>query len=319
MKRREEKGQKILVVDDEPFNVDLVEAILGPLGYQILKAYDGGEALTLVYKEKPDLILLDLMMPKVNGYHVLKWLKGHRRLRLIPVIILTAFADEKVKAFEAGADDFIAKPIDRFELISRVRAHLRMRSFVSELEYAESILYALARLVEARDAYTEEHIERVANLSISIGKKIGLKEEELDVLRKGALLHDIGKIGVPDAILLKPGKLVSEEFEIMKRHVIIGYRICRDMRSLRGSLSIIRYHHERWDGTGYPDGLKGEEIPLFARIVAVADAYDAMTSDRPYRKAHPSEIALETLESEAGKQWDPEIVKIALEAFPSVN
>lgn len=319
MKKRKNREYKILVVDDEPFNVDLVEAILGPLGYQIFKAYDGGEALTLVYKEKPDLILLDLMMPKVNGYHVLRWLKGHRRLRLIPIIILTAFADEKVKAFEAGADDFIAKPIDRFELIARVRAHLRMRSYVSELEYAESILYALARLVEARDAYTEEHIERVANLSISIGKKMNLKDEELDLLRKGALLHDIGKIGVPDAILLKPGKLKKEEFEIMKRHSVIGYRICRDMRSLRGSLSIIRYHHERWDGGGYPDNLKEEEIPLFARIVSVADAFDAMTSDRPYRRAHHPKVALETLEAEAEKQWDPEIVKIALEIFPSIG
>lgn len=301
---------RILVVDDEPVNVDLVEALLKPEGYDVVKAHSGEEALFLIKREQPDLILLDLMMPGMTGYDVMRWLKKDRRYRLIPIIILTAYKEEKIKALEEGADDFVAKPIEKYELLARVRAHLRMREYLSELEYAENILYVLAKLIELRDSYTEEHTERVAKLSVLIGNEMGLDEFELNALRKGALLHDIGKIAVPDSILRKEGELTEEELEIMKTHVIIGYRICKNMESLKPSLPAILYHHERWDGKGYPEGLMKEEIPIFARIVAVADSFDAMTTKRPYRDAYPKEKALELLLEGAGNQWDPKIVDI---------
>lgn len=309
---------KILIVDDEEVNLELLEIILTKSGYSVLKARDGIEALEKVSSERPDLILLDLRMPKKDGYEVLKELKVNRTWRLIPVIVLTAYNEEKFKALESGADDFVSKPFNRLELLVRIKAHIRMTNFLSELEHAESVLFVLAKFIEARDAYTEEHTERVTKLSVLIAEFLGLNAEEKDHVRRGALLHDIGKIGVPDQILLKPGPLNVNELELIKRHVTIGYEICKEMRTLRGALEIIKHHHERWDGNGYPDNLKGENIPLSARIVSVSDAFDAMVSNRPYRIAYPVDKAKEILRRGAGEQWDPEIVKVALEAIPKV-
>jgi len=313
------KGAQILIADDEPVNVELVDSILRREGFKTLRAYGGEEVLEIVSRTKPDLILLDLLMPHVDGYQVLRRLKSDKEYRLIPIVVLTAFSEEKVQAFEAGADDFISKPIDRHELLARVKAHLRMKSYLSELEYAESILYALAQLVEARDSYTEEHTARVAAISVLIAEELGLKQIEIDALKKGALLHDIGKIGVPDCILLKRGPLSKREFEIMKLHTVTGFNICKKMKSLRGAIFAIRNHHEKWNGEGYPDRLKGKDIPLLARIVSVADAYDAMTTNRPYRDALTHKEALNELQKKSGEQWDPTIVEIALQVIPRLR
>ncbi len=309
---------RILVVDDEEVNLELLEMILSKSGYKVETARDGLEALKKVSNEKPDLILLDLRMPRMDGYKVLKELKGHRSWRLIPVIVLTAYQEEKFKALESGADDFVSKPFNRLELLVRIKAHIRMAGFLSELEHAESVLFVLAKFIEARDAYTEEHTERVTSLSVKIAEQLGLPDEERDHVRRGALLHDIGKIGIPDQILLKPGPLDVNEMELIKRHVTIGYQICREMRTLKGSLDIIKHHHERWDGNGYPDGLFQEKIPLSARIVSVSDSFDAMVSNRPYRIAYPIEKAIDILKKGAGEQWDPDIVRVAINVIPEV-
>lgn len=315
---RNGSGGRILVVDDEEVNLELLQIILSRSGYEVVSARDGEEALCKVSEEKPDLILLDLKMPRKDGFDVLKELKSNVSWRLIPVIVLTAYNEEKYRAFEAGADDFLSKPIDRLELLTRIKAHKRMASFLSELEHAESVLFALAKFIEARDAYTEEHTERVTKLSVEVALNLGFLPEERDQVRRGALLHDIGKIGVPDQILLKPGPLSVNELELIKRHVVIGYEICREMKTLQGALSVIKHHHERWDGKGYPDGLLEESIPLSARIVSVSDAFDAMVSNRPYRIAYPIQRAMEILKKGAGEQWDPDVIKAALEAIPDI-
>lgn len=313
-----ESPQTILVVDDDEGNLELLERLLSRAGYRVVRARDGLEALEQIERQPPDLVILDIMMPRMDGYGVLRHLKSHPEYRYIPVLMFTAHADEKVRALETGADDFLSKPVDTYELQARVRAHLRMKGFVDQLERAERVLFTLARIVEVRDQHTEEHTDRVARGALAIAREMGLPQELREDLEKGARLHDIGKVGIPDRILLKAGPLTEEEFEIMKRHTIIGYEICRGMRSLGEGLLVIRHHHERWDGKGYPDGLKGEEIPLLARIVAVADAFDAMTSDRPYRKAMPRRDALSILIYGSGKQWDPQIVDLALRTFDSL-
>ncbi len=302
----------ILVVDDEDSLRNLLATLLRSRGYVVQEARHGLEALDQIEGDLPDLILLDLAMPKMNGFEVLKVLKKRPETQLIPVIVLTAYAHEKVRALDLGADDFLAKPFDHAELLARLRAHLRLRSFIHELERAEDILAVLARMVEAKDSYTEAHTERVTAYALELGQSLDLGEEERAALRRGGLLHDIGKIGVPEAILKKPGPLTPEEFEVMKTHTLLGEEICRPLQSLRTALPIIRNHHERWDGKGYPDGLEGEAIPLLARIVAIADAYDAMTSDRPYRPAMSPEKAQKILEEGRGQQWDPQLVDLFL-------
>jgi len=318
----EGKKRKILVVDDEEWALDLIKRVLTDYSYEVLTAKNGIQALEKIYEHNPDLVLLDIRMPVKDGFEVLKEVKEKKEYRLLPIIVLTALDNEKVKAFNLGANDFLSKPFSHAELLARIKAHLRLKSYIERLEDAELILFTIAKIIELRDFHTEKHIERVTQNAIEIAKRMELAEEMLEDLRKGGRLHDIGKIAIPDRILLKNGKLSPEEFEIVKKHVIFGEEICRPLSSLRGALPIIRHHHERWDGKGYPDGLKGEEIPLLARIVAVADAFDAMINDRPYRKALSKEKALKILRTGAGTQWDPEIVEIFFhavrEGYPEV-
>ena len=311
-----EKRRRILVVDDEAYIRDILRRNLAQAGFEVEEAADGLEGLEKLQEKEVDLVILDLRMSPMDGFEFLKVVKRDKRYRMIPVIVMTGQGGEldELKALELGADDFLGKPVERARLLARVRAHLRVKAYVEELENIEDVLVFLAQVAEAKDHYTETHLKRVSSYSLAIGKALRLGEETLDQLRKGALLHDIGKVGVPDRVLQKPGRLTPEEYEEMKKHTIIGYEMCKPLRSLQGgALLVIRHHHERWDGKGYPDGLKGEEIPLLARIVSVVDAYDAMTTDRVYRKALPREAAFEEIRRNAGSQFDPKIAGLFLE------
>ena len=300
----------ILVVDDEPANRELMIELLQPQGYKIVTAVDGQAALEEFARNQPDLVLLDIMMPRVDGVEVCRRLKKNPESRLTPIVLVTALSakEDRVRGIEAGADDFLNKPVDRIELLARVRSLLNLKAYTDELERAESVLFALARSIEGRDPYTGGHCERLSDYSERLGRRIGLPEEQITALRRGGIVHDIGKVAVPDAILLKPGKLTPEEWKIMRQHPAVGESICTPLKSFRLVLPIIRHHHEKLDGSGYPDGLKGDQIPLTARIMTVVDIYDALTTERPYRGASSTEKALELMGQEVQKGWwDPHI------------
>jgi putative two-component system response regulator len=306
----------ILVVDDERLNLRMLEDLLRTEGYGVRTAQDGEQALERVREAPPDLILLDVMMPKLDGFEVCRLLKTSKDTVFIPIIIITALnrLEQKLKGIEAGADDFLTKPFNSAELLTRVRSLLKVKQLTDELENAETVLFSLALGVEAKDPYTEGHCERLSAFSHQLGRAMGLPEEELIALRRGGILHDIGKIGIPDAVLLKPGKLTPDEWMVMREHPLIGERICKPLRSLKLVLPIIRHHHERWDGSGYPDGLKGEEIPVTARVLQAVDVYDALRTKRPYKPAFPQEQVFEIMRAEAAKGWwDRRIVDIFID------
>src|SRR3989454_5754674 len=300
----------VLVVDDVPANRELLEGHLDDLGYAVRQARDGLEALEAVAAEEPDLILLDIDMPRLDGITVCERLKTHPARRLIPVVILTASRDydTRLRGIEAGADDFLSKPFDAKELLVRARVLLRQRALNLRLDATEGVLFALARAVEARDRYTIHHAERVGRYAQAIGAALDLDGEDTAMLYEGGVLHDLGKIAIPDAILLKPGPLTEDEFANMRKHSVEGERICLSLRSVAHYLPIIRHHHERVDGDGYPDHLAGSDIPVGARIVAISDAWDAMVSDRPYRAGLDPEEALRRLRAGSGKQGDADLV-----------
>jgi len=284
-------------------------------------AEDGSSALAQIKAEPPDLVLLDVQMPGMDGYEVCRRIKAGPRGRLLPVVMITALnqTDDRVRALEAGADDFMAKPLERVELVARVRSALRLKALYNTLDSAEQVIFSLAAAVEAKDALTEKHTQRVAESARHLGVRLGLPEVALDALYRGGIIHDIGKIGIPDAILLKPGPLDAAETACMQSHVLIGENIVRPLRSASTLLPIIRHHHERFDGTGYPDGLSGREIPRLARIVSVCDAYDALVNDRPYRRRLPIDQALAVLVDGAGRQWDPEVVDLFVGETPAIQ
>ncbi len=292
----------------------LLEEQLSELDYEVIQAGDGLEALEMIEQREPDLILLDIDMPKLDGLSLCARLKAHPTRRLIPVVLITGSNDRhtRIRGLEAGADDFLAKPFDANELLVRTRVLLRDRALNKRLDGAESVILALARVVEARDMYTIHHAERVGLYSREIGSAHGVPEEEREVLYRGGVLHDLGKAVISSDILLKAGPLNSSEWEIMRSHSEQGAQICGPLRSTSDMLPIIRHHHERMDGAGYPDRLVGAAIPLGARIAAVADAWDAMTNHRAYRKAlEPDEARRRMLEGR-GTQWDPNIIDIFL-------
>ena len=303
---------QILVVDDNSSNRELLESYLEAEGYAVLLATNGQEALRLISENHPDLVLLDVMMPGLSGYDVCRTIKEDSVLRLTPIILLTALnsLEDRLTGLEAGADDFLAKPCNRVELFTRIRALTRVKRLNDRLESAENVLLAFARAIEAKDPYTEGHVERVSRMARALGERLGLSRRECDVLVMAGFLHDVGKIGVREAILLKPGPLTAEERREVERHSVLGEEICRPLRSAAVLLGVIRHHHERIDGTGYPDGLVGEAIPVAARILAIVDAFDAMTSDRPYRQAMSVDLAIGVLRDGAGKQWDAKMVEV---------
>lgn len=301
----------ILVVDDDEVSRLLTQEMLGLKRYHVVAARDAVEALHEIEVRPPDLILLDVVMPGRSGIDLCRELKGNDATRLIPVILVTGLAEKesKLQGIEAGADDFLNKPVDPQELFARVKSLLNLKQFTDDLENAETVLFSLALGVEARDPYTEGHCSRLATYAAELGTALGLGEEDVIALRRGGVLHDIGKIAVPDAILRKPGPLSPEESQILRLHPVTGEQICRPLRTLYRVLPIIRHHHEHWNGRGYPDRLAGEKIPLLARILQIVDAYDALTTHRPYKAAWSHDEAKEILLSEARDLWwDPEIL-----------
>ena len=312
-----EKKAKILVADDSRQSVELIQAMLTLAGYEVLIASDGEQALQTILKESPDLVLLDVMMPKLDGYQICARLKADEETRLIPVILISPRGGEdKMRAIEAGSDDLVDRAVSRIELLARVRSLIQTKRLNDELVSLENVIMALATAIEAKDPYAQGHIERVTVYTLSLGREVGLTVEEQRLLRKGSILHDVGKIGIREAVLLKRGILTEDEFEHIKIHAIIGDRICQPLRSPLIS-QIVRHHHERYDGRGYPDRLAAEEIPLFARIMAMADAYDALTSERPYRRRLSQEESLAVLREEAGKQFDPVLASIFIDLVRS--
>jgi putative two-component system response regulator len=306
----------ILIVDDIDLNRRLLKAMIKTAPYRILDAKRPSAALAILEREKVDLVVVDLVMPEMSGPDFCRILKADRKTRLIPILMTTSVqgVENEIAGIESGADEFLIKPLQPTVVRTRVRAMLRNKALIDSLEEAETILFALAQSVEHRDKYTGLHCERLASYSIGLGQALGLPRQDQLALYRGGYLHDIGKIGIPDAILFKRGLLTDDEWQTMRLHTIRGEEICRPMKTLAPVLPIIRSHHERWDGTGYPDGLSGEDIPLLARILQVADIYDALTTARPYKPAFSHQHALEIMLEEARRGWrDPELVPLFAE------
>jgi putative two-component system response regulator len=296
---------KVLVVDDEAANVRLLNTLLTREGYVVVTASDGEEALAMVASAHPDLVLMDVLMPKLSGYEVCERIKHNPATRLTPVVLITALhqQEHKIQGINAGADDFLTKPVDPHELRARAHSLVRLKRYTDDFDSAESVIMSLALVIEARDAYTDGHCQRLASYATKLGTALDLSEEEHAALFRGGYLHDVGKIGIPDAILLKPGRLSDGEYRQIKDHPVIGDRLCGELRSLRQVRPIVRYHHERLDGSGYPDGLKGDQIPLLAQIMGIVDVYDAITTTRPYKSAWTADEAYAELLQEVKRGW----------------
>ncbi len=296
---------KILVVDDHAASRMTSVALLAMEGYEVIEADSGTAAIALIAHTQPDLILLDVMMPEMDGFEVCQRIKHSDQTRLIPVIFITALNDRRsrIRGIEVGADDFLSKPFDRLELAARVKSLVRQKRLNEDLDHAEQVLFSIARAIESRDPNTGDHCERLIKLGKEFGEYLHLSRNQIRDLMWGGYLHDIGKVGIPDAVLLKQGKLTPDEWEIMRQHVSIGELICQPLRSTRGVIPIIRHHHEKWDGSGYPDGLKGEDIPLLAQVFQMIDIFDALTSERPYKRSYTLEEALAIMSEETHKGW----------------
>ena len=301
----------ILVADDSEDTRELLAHLLRAQGYRVVCAEDGAQALTVLAEQPIDLALLDVMMPRRTGFAVCRAIKARVETRLTPVVLVTglASAEDRIQGIECGADDFLSKPVRKEELLARVRSLVRLKRYTDELENAETVLCSLARSIEAKDPYTEGHCDRLSRLSVALAERLGLPEEQRVALRRGGIVHDIGKVVVPESILLKPGPLDAEERRVMETHPLVGERICTPLKSFRQVLPIIRHHHEKMDGSGYPDGLERDRVPLTARILQAVDIYDALTTDRPYRKALEPREAFRIIHEEVKRGWwDGELV-----------
>lgn len=299
------RSATVLVVEDFEPARRLLATLLQRQLYRVLTAEGGQEALKIIAADPPDVVLTDLRMPEGGGFELCQALKNDPGTRLIPVVIMTGSteAGDRVRAIEVGADDFLTKPVDAPELQARVRSLVNLKRFTDDLDSAELVLRSMAMTIEARDAYTQGHCERLGDYAARLGEHIGLSQDEIDTLRRGGYFHDIGKIAIPDAILLKPAPLTKGEYAKVQEHPVVGDKLCGDLRALRKVRPIVRSHHERLDGTGYPDGLKGDAIPFLAQIIGIVDVYDALTTDRPYRPALEPDTAKEHLKDEAKRGW----------------
>jgi putative two-component system response regulator len=319
-----EHASTILVADDEPNVRDVIRLMLAEEGHRLVFAENGAEAFEKAYELVPDLILLDVMMPKMDGYEVCRKLRSEPTVAQVPIIMITALGDtaSRIRGINSGADDFISKPFDFAELTAKIRNIIRLNRFRQILTERENLrrahidlqkaydatLEGWAHALELRDSETQGHSMRVTQKTLELARAMGITDGDLDHVRRGALLHDIGKMGIPDAVLQKPGPLTAEEWTVMKRHPEYAYRLLSPIDYLRPALDIPYCHHERWDGTGYPRGLKGEEIPLSARVFAVVDVYDALSTDRPYRPAFTVDKINAHLAESAGSHFDPQVL-----------
>lgn len=307
---------RILVVDDMATNRALIRAVLGSQEFEVLEADCGESALARISALRPDVVLLDVMMPELDGIEVCRRLREQEEFRLLPIIMLTSLGspDDVVHGMEVGASDYITKPFNAVELTARVRAAVDMKRLTDRLDDTESVLFALARVVEAKDGTTGDHCDRLSHLAVVLGEALNLPFDDLEALRRGGILHDIGKVAIPDAVLLKKGKLDAAEWAVMRQHPTIGAYLCSALRTMRHTVDIIRYHHEKWNGSGYPSGLVGSDIPLLARIFQVVDVYDALSSERPYKPALPRDEVIRILREETARGfWDPEIIRLFLD------
>jgi putative two-component system response regulator len=332
------KKPLILAVDDQIQNIELLEAYLVPQGYEIVTACNGEEALGKLAINQIDLILLDVMMPGMNGFDVTRWVRQDDTHRLLPIILLTALRDidDRVRGIEAGCDDFISKPIDKTELLARVKSLLKVKAYndllnnyrkelesevamrTAELKQAlERIkeasletIYRLSIASDYRDEDTGAHVKRVSRYAAALARHIGLDESTVESILYAAPMHDLGKIGIPDNILTKPSGLEPVEWEIMKQHTVIGAKILRgsDAEFISIAETIARCHHEKWDGSGYPGGLKGTEIPISSRITSIADVFDSLTSMRPYKQPFSIEKSMDIMKEGRGTHFDPDLV-----------
>jgi len=312
---------RILIVDDEPANLKVMREVLGNQ-YRMSFAKSGDAALALLEKELPKLILLDIMMPDMNGLEVCEKVKANPKTSHIPIIFVTALGDEsdEFKGFELGAVDYIIKPISPAIVRARVKTHLSLVQAEQLKQAHVDLVHRLGRAAEYKDIDTGEHIVRMSHYSKVLALAFGMQEPEAELLRQAAPMHDIGKIGIPDAILLKPARLTSHEFEHMKQHAVIGAKILANSSSrlLQLAHTLAIEHHEKWDGTGYPHGLKGEDISIEGRIIAIADVFDALTSKRPYKEAWSVDRAVEHLKSQAGSHFDPNLINLFIEKLDAI-
>jgi putative two-component system response regulator len=296
---------EILIADDDDASVRFLRRLLTREGHQVAVAATADAALAVCAVKPPDILLVDLVAPRGQGFDLCRILKTQPATRFIPVVILTSQSDrrDRMRGIEAGCDDFLVKPFDAAELHARIQSLVRLKRYTDDLESAEAVIMGMAATIEARDPSTNGHCQRLAHYATRLGREINLDESDLSALARGGFLHDIGKIAVPDAVLLKDGELDPYESRVMRKHPLVGDNLCAGLRSLNQVRPIVRYHHERLDGTGYPDGLRNSEVPLLAQVVSVVDIFDALTTDRPYRVARPADVALQILADESTKGW----------------
>jgi len=317
-----ERQPTILILDDLDINRRLLRAMLKAAPYRVIETKRAGEAMQVMEQETVDLLILDLMMPEMSGLEFCQKIKSNQKTKLVPILMLTSVQgiENEIAGISSGADEFLTKPLHPDVVRTRIRAMLRNKAAIDSLEEAETILFALAQAVEKRDKYTGDHCDRLATYSVALGTALGLPKSQLIALHRGGYLHDIGKVCVPDAILFKKGPLTEEEWVVMRSHTTRGVEICKPLKTLSLVLPIIRNHHERFDGTGYPDGLRGEEIPLLARILQIADIYDALTTARPYKPALSVEEAFQIMDDEVQRGWrDPELVPLFQQSVKKIE
>ena len=308
---------EILVADDDETSVRFLRRLLSREGHKVSVVSTVDAAMDVCATETPDLVLVDLVAPRGHGFDLCRRLKGQSTTRFVPVVIVTAQSDrrDRLKGIDAGCDDFLVKPFDSAELHARIQSLVRLKRYTDDLESAEAVIMGMGATIEARDPSTNGHCQRLANYATRLGRSLNLDETDLAALERGGFLHDIGKIAVPDAVLLKGGQLDPQESRVMRQHPIVGDHLCSGLRSLNKVRPIVRHHHERLDGTGYPDGLRNGQVPLLAQIVGVVDVFDALTTERPYRAARPAEEAFQELTEESATGWRD---RVLVDAFVNV-